>query len=109
MSLKSEEQLSMNQMSASDKLAQAPRLSSGGIGYSTWRDNMHVYLQRAGAEGIHCKVMKEVAGVAMTRSAEEWASDELASALALISGGSSGSSSSSSIAKEEALTAPDGV
>ena len=112
MSLKSEEQLSMmNQISASDKLAQAPRLSSGGIGYSAWRDNMHVYLQRAGAEGIHCKVMKEVAWVTMTRSAEEWASDELASALALISGGSSGSSSSSSssIAKEEALTAVDGV
>jgi hypothetical protein len=83
MSLKSEEQISMNQMSASDKLAQAPRLASGGIGYSAWRDNMHVYLQRAGAEGIHCKVMKEEAWVTMTRSAEEWASDELASALAV--------------------------
>jgi hypothetical protein len=105
MSLKSEEQISMI-MSTSDKLAQAPRLSSGGIGYSAWKDNMHVYLQRAGAEGIHCKVMKEVAWVTMTRSAEEWASDELASALALISEFSSdgSSSSSSSSTKVEALT-----
>ena len=32
---------------------QAPRLQSGGIGYAAWRTNMDVFLQRAGAEGIH--------------------------------------------------------
>ena len=57
MSLTSEEQRMM--LSASDKHAQAPRMASGGIGFGAWRDNMHVYLQRAAAEGIHCKVMKE--------------------------------------------------
>lgn len=77
MSLSSEEQRTMMMMSTSDKQAQAPRLSSGGVGYSAWRDNMHVYLQRAGAEGIHCKVMKEEAWVTMTRNVEEWAADEL--------------------------------
>lgn len=99
MSLNSEEQRMM--MSGSDKQAQAPRLSSGGIGYSGYRDNMHVHLQRAGAEGIHCKVMKEEAWVTMAHSVEEWAADELASALALISG-SSGSSSSTSTTKDAA-------
>ena len=59
---------------------------------------MHVYLQRAGAEGIHCKVMKEEAWVTMTRNVEEWAADELDSALALISG-LTGSASSTSAAK----------
>lgn len=69
---------------------------------------MHVYLQRAGAEGIHCKVMKEDAWVAMTQSVEEWAADELASALALIrfSGDSSSSltSVSAPASSKDALT-----
>jgi hypothetical protein len=104
MSLNSEEQ----RMSASDKQAQAPRLASGGIGFGAWRDNMHVYLQRAGAEGIHCKVMKEDAWVAMTQSVEEWAADELASALALIrfsgSSSSTSASGSSDASSKDALT-----
>jgi hypothetical protein len=79
-----------------DKQAQAPRLNNGGIGFGVWRDAMHVFLQRAGAEGIHSKVMLESSWLVMVRSAEEWADDELAGAFALITSGSSMSTSSNS-------------
>lgn len=101
MSLSSEEQRTM--MSASEKLAQAPRLSSGGVGYGAYKESMHVHLQRAGAEGIHCKVMTEATWVTMTQNVEEWAEEELSSALALTSGTSSGSSSSTSKVAATAL------
>jgi hypothetical protein len=92
MSLKSEDQMSTMSSASDVKLAQAPRLQSGGVGFGAWRDNMHVYLQRAGAEGIHSKVSLMSDWVSMSQRVEEWADDELASALALISG--SGASSS---------------
>lgn len=95
MSLNSEAQRMMMSSSDSEKPAQAPRLSSGGVAYGAWRDNMHVYLQRAGAEGIHCKVMLQEAWVMMTQSAEQWQADELASALALVSGAALADSTSS--------------
>jgi hypothetical protein len=104
MSLKREEQ---HTMSANDKQAQAPRLQSGGVGYGAWHDNMHVFLQRAGAEGIHSKVMTEESWLMMVRNAEEWSADELAMALALITNGVLDHSSSSSTvppSKEEATS-----
>jgi hypothetical protein len=108
MSLNIEEQRTM--MSASDKLAQAPRLLSGGVSYGAYKDSMHVHLQRAGAEGIHCKVMTKETWVTMTQNVEEWAEEELSAALALISGSStSGSSSTSTSTKDAATTVRDDV
>ena len=73
--------------SAGDKLAAlqaAPRLHSGGVGYGAWRDSMDVFLQRAGAEGIHRKVMTEEAWRTMARRVEGWAEEALSAALALL-------------------------
>ena len=82
-------------MGAGDKLAQmqAPRLHNGGIGYAAWRDNMDVFLQRAGAEGIHRKVMTEAAWTEMSRRVEEWSAEAFDAAMALVSGSTTGSSS----------------
>jgi hypothetical protein len=51
---------------------QAPRLQSGGIGYAAWRTNMDVFLQRAGAEGIHCNPLAEDAWKSMSTRVAEW-------------------------------------
>ena len=75
--------------------AQAPRLLSGGIGYAAWQANMDVFLQRAGAEGIHRKPLTEAAWMDMARRTEEWAAEALDAALALVGDGSSSSSSNS--------------
>lgn len=84
---------------ASDKLAhlhlQAPRLQDGGMGYAAWQANMDVFLQRAGAEGIHRKPLTEAAWLDMTRRVEEWSADALSAALELVVGGAASSSSSS--------------
>ena len=79
-----------------DKLAQlqAPRLQSGGVGYAAWRDNMDVFLQRAGAEGIHRKVMSEAMWTSMTVRVEEWTAEAFDAAMALVTGTASASSSS---------------
>ena len=82
---------------------QAPRLQSGGIGFAAWQANMDVFLQRAGAEGIHRKPMAEAVWTDMARRAEEWAEEALSAALALVSGGCGAGSSSS--AKSETLSA----
>ena len=101
MSLNNEERM----MSTSDKLVQAPRLQSGGVGYGAWKDNMHVHLQRAGAEGIHCIVMLESDWETMTTNKEKWAAAELASALALVTGNATTSSSDSSSTKTDSTDA----
>jgi hypothetical protein len=82
---------------------QAPRLQSGGIGFAAWQANMDVFLQRAGAEGIHRKPMAEAVWTDMARRAEEWSEEALSAALALVSGGCGAGSSSS--AKSETLSA----
>jgi transposase InsO family protein len=104
MSLNSEDK-GTGAMGAGDKLAhlQAPRLQSGGVGYAAWAANMDVFLQRAGAEGIHRKPMTEAAWVDMSRRVEEWAADALSAALALVAVDSSSSSSCSP--KAEPLSA----
>lgn len=82
---------------ASDKLShlQAPRLQSGGLGYAAWQANMDVFLQRAGAEGIHRKPLQEAAWVEMVRRVEEWSAEELNAALALVVNSATGANSSS--------------
>jgi hypothetical protein len=96
---------------AGDKLAhlQAPRLQSGGLGYAAWQANMDVFLQRAGAEGIHRKPMAEAAWTEMARRAEEWTADALSAALALVvSGGTGGSTATTgSSTKAEAALSPE--
>ena len=68
---------------------QAPRLASGGIGYSAWRPNMDVFLQRNGAEGIHQKPLDEAKWRDMSQRSEEWAAEALEAAMALVLGSSS--------------------
>ena len=52
---------------ASTTLGRAPRLQPVAGGYAAWRPSMDVYLQKAGANGVHKK----------KRTAEEWkAADE---------------------------------
>src|ERR1700691_3212940 len=75
-------------------LQAAPRLQSGGIGYAAWRTNMDVFLQRAGAEGIHCNPLAEDAWKSMSSRVAEWAADALRDALALVMAGGDASSSS---------------
>jgi transposase InsO family protein len=85
---------------------QAPRLAAGGIGYSAWRPNMDVFLQRNGAEGIHQKPMVEAKWLEMSTRSEAWAAEALDAAMALVLGDGSGgdggdgatSSSSSALA-----------
>jgi hypothetical protein len=74
---------------------QAPRLQSGGIGYAAWRTNMDVFLQRAGAEGIHCNPLAEDAWKSMSTRVAEWSADALRDALALVMAGGDASSGSS--------------
>src|SRR5579875_402936 len=81
---------------ASERLAQlqaAPRLQSGGVGYAAWQANMDVFLQRAGAEGIHRKPMAEAAWKEMVLRVEQWSEEALAAAMALVVGDAGGSSS----------------
>jgi transposase InsO family protein len=82
---------------------QAPRLLSGGVGYAAWQSNMDVFLQRAGAEGIHRKPMAEADWLSMSCRVEEWAAESLSAALALVGGGATSSTSSSS-SSSSALT-----
>ena len=77
---------------------QAPRLQSGGIGYAAWRTNMDVFLQRAGAEGIHCNPLTEDAWKNMSRRVEGWSADALRDALALVMAGEADEAASSSSA-----------
>ena len=76
--------------SAGDRLAalagQAPRLQAGGIGYAAWKPAMDVFLQRAGAEGIHRTPLTEAAWLAQSAKVEAWAAEALAAALALALG-----------------------
>jgi hypothetical protein len=65
--------------------AQAPRLQGTSVGYAAWKPNMNVYLQRNGAEGIHCKPMTADRWSSMNTQAELWATDELDAAMALLS------------------------
>jgi hypothetical protein len=69
----------------------APRLQSGGIGYAAWQTNMDVFLQRAGAEGIHRTPMKEEEWIRITHLVEDWAADALSKALALVMAGGASS------------------
>ena len=74
---------------------QAPRLHSGGLGYSAWQINMDVFLQRAGAEGIHRTPMLEEEWTRITRLVEQWAASALSKALALVMADGTATSSSS--------------
>lgn len=65
---------------------QAPRLHAGSVGYATWQPAMDVYLQRAGAEGIHKNVMTEAEWIKMATESEKWNAEALSSALALAMG-----------------------
>lgn len=73
-------------MGAGDKLAQmqAPRLSSGGLGYAAWRPSMDVFLQRAGAEGVHKKEATAEQWTTLSTKVSAWADEALADALALV-------------------------
>lgn len=82
---------------------QAPRLAPGGIGYSVWRPNMDVFLQRNGAEGIHQKPMTVQQWLEMSGRSEAWAAEALDAAMALVLGG--GTSSASSSSADERVTA----
>jgi len=42
--------------SGASNAAQAPKLRSGAH-YAQWRPDMEVYLERHGAQGVHCRVM----------------------------------------------------
>ncbi len=73
-----------------------PRLQASGVGYSTWRPHMDVFLQRSGADGIHRKVMTEEMYMDLSGRVESWQDDALTAAMAMVIGNSSSSSSSSS-------------
>lgn len=79
---------------ASSALGQAPRLRSGGD-YATWRPAMDVYLQKAGAEGVHQESSTAAQWKAMDDGARAWAREALADAMSGLSLGVSASSSSS--------------
>jgi len=80
---------------------QAPRLLPGG--YAAWRPNMDVFLQRAGAEGIHRKPMLSADWIARSDMVVQWADEADAEAWALLSLGSASSSGST---KGKTATAP---
>jgi transposase InsO family protein len=65
----------------------APRLQSGGVGFAAWQTNMDVFLQRAGAEGIHRTPMQEQEWLRIAKLVEQWSADELRNALALVLAG----------------------
>jgi len=90
--------------------AQAPRLQGTSVGYAAWKPNMNVYLQRNGAEGIHCKPMTAERWSSMNTQVESWAEEELDAAMALLSPVTStdGSSSSTATTKETATKKSDG-
>lgn len=64
-----------------------PRLQNGGAGYASWQANMDVFLQRAGAEGIHRKPLSQVRWLEMAQRVDSWAEEALDAALALALGG----------------------
>ena len=112
MSLNNDKDLGAGGMGSnhSAALAQAPRLSSGGIGYAAWRTNMEVHLQRIGAESIHSVAMQESKWLLMSSRAAAWKQEALDDALALVLGeGSSScrasSSTSSSNGEQKAVAA----
>ena len=76
---------------------QAPRLLPGG--YAAWRPNMDVFLQRAGAEGVHRKAMTSADWIARSDMVAKWADEADAEAWALLSLGSATSSSGSTQGK----------
>ena len=88
MSHSSQEQVVGSGSNALLQLQQAPRLMSG-LGYATWRSNMDVFLQRAGAEGIHRKPMDEAEWKTLDKRVEDWSSEAFNAAVALVGGSSS--------------------
>jgi hypothetical protein len=82
--------------------AQGPRLRSGG--YTAWKIEMNVFLERHGAAGVHHSALKEAEWLTRSSRVQQWSDEALAAALALElsedggqqqhSGASSGSSSS---------------
>lgn len=62
--------------------SQAPRLQAGG--YAVWRPSMDVFLQRAGAEGVHKKESTAEQWIQLSKQVSEWADEALAEALALV-------------------------
>ena len=63
------------------KVLVAPKLEANSIGYSLWRSSMDIYLQRAGAEGIHRIEMSETMWCEMVKNTEIWAANALAAML----------------------------
>ena len=84
MSLNNDKDLGAGGMGSnhSAALAQAPRLSSGGIGYAAWRTNMEVHLQRIGAENIHSVAMLESKWLQMSARTAAWQQQSLDEAAA---------------------------
>ena len=62
---------------------QGPRLQPGG--YAVWRPSMDVFLQRAGAEGIHKKATTADEWTGRSDMVSAWAEEVDADAMALLS------------------------
>lgn len=60
-----------------------PRLQSGGY-YAAWRPQMDVALQRTGAEGVHRKELAEPEWRNVCALTDDWAAQELADAIELV-------------------------
>ena len=103
MSLSSQEQVVGGGSSALHLQAQAPRLQSGS-GYAAWRSNMDVFLQRAGAEGIHRKPLTEADWTTLSQRVEEWSADAFNAAVALVGGNGNATGSSSSATASPSAT-----
>jgi hypothetical protein len=73
------------------RVIHVPRLTFTGGGYSAWRPNMEVYLQRAGAEDIHKEPMGEQEWLTTSAQVRDWARQADKEALALVLGAASSS------------------
>jgi hypothetical protein len=81
-----------------DHALQAPRLLPGG--YAAWRPRMDVFLQRAGAEGIHTDALTSEVWKATSARVDALAKATLVDAMALMMATDGGSSSSTSVSDE---------
>ena len=72
-------------MSSNDEKgsAHAPRLS-GGEQFAAWVVNMHVFLQKNAADGIHTTPMTNARWLALAKKAAQWSANDLEAAIDLI-------------------------
>ena len=89
---------------AEERREQAPRLLVGS--YASWRPRMDVWLEKAGASGVHKKEMSEERWKIADASVQEWEEEAEADAWSALSLGAPAASASSA-ADSSSMTPPD--